>query len=267
MDANSRSRVVRPMLKNANVKAQVRNACKGADQRRQDFLLVGGVVKSARHQGDDGGGHQKPQHEFGKAIPNLRGARFALDPGALPARRRDQREHEGPDADPDIASDDFHERERADRRIRRSGNSRHVAGVAAVGLRRGQARRVGEFRRADPGAGDAGGQTQRPGDQRQHEYHDDGPERPPAKWRRKPLPFARPPRRRRQSRRTRRTPRRRCPGWPPSAGRAPGEPLRHRSTPKVANDTMAACTMATGPAQAISVSGRPAPSSTMPVLM
>ena len=38
-------------------------------------------------------------------------------------------------------------------------------------------------------------------------------------------------------------------------------------TPKVTSDTIAACTIATGPAQAISVSGKPVPSSTMPVLM
>ena len=43
-----------------------------------------------------------------------------------------------------------------------AGDAGTVAGEIAVGLRRGEAGRVGEFRRADPGAADAGRQMQQP---------------------------------------------------------------------------------------------------------
>ena len=99
---------------------------------------------------------------FGKRHQISPGSGLAAGLGALPARGRDDRQHEGPDADPDVAADDLHQREGPHRLIAGAGDGA-VAGKIAIGLRRGEAGRIGEFRGADPGAADAGRQMQRTG--------------------------------------------------------------------------------------------------------
>ena len=98
---------------------------------------------------------------FGKRHQICAASGLPPDLGALPARGRDDREDEGPDADPDVAADDLHQREGKDRLIAGAGDVA-VAGQIAIGLRRGEAGRIGEFRGADPGAADAGGKMRAP---------------------------------------------------------------------------------------------------------
>ena len=141
------------------------------------------------------------------------------------------------------------------------GHGRQIA----IGLRRGEAGGVGEFRRADPGAGDAGRKMQRLRDQRQHEDHHDRPKDDrvmaigassffaPTAPAMAMAPRRRTPRRPRPGRRERRS-----------------SPKPHRNeidTRKVTIDTIDACKIATGPAQTIRVNGKVAPSSTMPILI
>ena len=80
-----------------------------------------------------------------------------------------------PDADPDVAADHLHQCESPDRLIRRARDAGGGTGVSAISLRGGEAGGVGEFGRADPGAGDAGRQSQPQRDDRQHEDHHDRP--------------------------------------------------------------------------------------------
>ena len=103
---------------------------------------------------------RNPMHELRKAPPDLRRLSPSERLSRLPEGGRDDRQHEGPHADPDVAPDDFHQGEGIDRGIRVAGDAGHLAGIAAVGLRRGKSRGIGQFRGADPGAGDAGRQAQ-----------------------------------------------------------------------------------------------------------
>ena len=67
--------------------------------------------------------------------------------------------------------------------------------IAAIGLRRGQTRGIGQFRGSDPGAGHAGCESQAARHQRQHEDQHDGPEHHQRNRDRRNAPSSHPPRR------------------------------------------------------------------------
>ncbi len=156
-ETNSRKRVVRPMLKNAKVNAQVRNACSGATSPGNDVLFVPRSRSRSRKQVTRREAARNPSTNFGNR------ARSRAPLARLSTPVRSQRvaarsdEHEGPDADPYVAADDLHEREGGDRGIGMSRDAGDVPGVAAVGLRGRKTRGIRKLRCADPGAGDPGG--------------------------------------------------------------------------------------------------------------
>ena len=140
------------------------------DQRRVHDLVEIGKAVSARSQGDDDRRDQEPNHELRKPPPDFGRIGPAAGDG-FPPGGGDDREHEGPHTDPDVAAYHFHQREGPDRLIGGAGDA-FVARQVAIRL----PGRIGEFRGADPCAGDAGVELQRPRRERQGEDHDDCPQ-------------------------------------------------------------------------------------------
>lgn len=138
-------------------------------------LVEAGNADAARYPRDDQRREDESDHELREAPPDLRGIRTLAGCGDLPPRRRDDRQHEGPDTDPDITADDLHQREGPDGLVARSGDAA-APGIAGIGLRRCKAGRVGKLRRADPSARYASVKMERVRDERQGEDHHDRPE-------------------------------------------------------------------------------------------
>ena len=106
--------------------------------RLHDFVVVGkGVV--AGHNSDEHRCDDKPDDELWKTPPDLSRLRLLTGFLGLPLRRGNQRHHEGPNPNPHVAADDFHQGETPHSVIRRASNALHVTGEIPIGLRGGKA--------------------------------------------------------------------------------------------------------------------------------
>ena len=103
------------MLKKQKMKAQVRRSLIGATSAGSRSLLKSARLKPLVTAVMISEATRKPMTNFGKR--HQISARLAARHAALPPRRRDDRQDEGPNADPDVAPDHLHQGEGEDRLI------------------------------------------------------------------------------------------------------------------------------------------------------